>query len=128
MSTAAYAQLLARLDQWFAAGRAAGGVVPCRGGCTACCHGPFDISVADVRGRGAGRIRDDHRGGGAGGTSDVPVTPSRAYLLSLAHWKNSTPMARNIHRLPGTHMMSPPSCWSSRGESPQVRGATAYHW
>ena len=26
----------------------AGGRVPCRGGCTACCHGPFDISVADA--------------------------------------------------------------------------------
>lgn len=25
------------------------GVVPCRTGCTACCHGPFDISAADAR-------------------------------------------------------------------------------
>ena len=24
------------------------GIVPCRAGCTACCHGPFDISVADA--------------------------------------------------------------------------------
>ena len=24
------------------------GVFPCRSGCTACCHGPFDISVADA--------------------------------------------------------------------------------
>ena len=24
------------------------GVVPCRTGCTACCHGPFDISVSDA--------------------------------------------------------------------------------
>ncbi len=45
----AYRSLLTRLDAWFAAGRrAASGVVPCREGCTACCHGPFDISVADA--------------------------------------------------------------------------------
>ena len=25
-----------------------GGIVPCHEGCTACCHGPFDISVADA--------------------------------------------------------------------------------
>jgi Fe-S-cluster containining protein len=44
-----YKELLERLDAWFAGGRqAAGGVVPCRGGCSACCHGPFDISVADA--------------------------------------------------------------------------------
>ena len=44
-----YRELLERLDVWFARGRqAAGGVVPCRGGCSACCHGPFDISVADA--------------------------------------------------------------------------------
>ena len=44
-----YRALLERLDRWFAEGRrAAGGVVPCRGGCSACCHGPFDISIADA--------------------------------------------------------------------------------
>ena len=44
-----YRGLLERLDGWFAEGRrAAGGRVPCRGGCSACCHGPFDISVADA--------------------------------------------------------------------------------
>jgi Fe-S-cluster containining protein len=44
-----YRALLERLDAWFAeARRAAPGVVPCRGGCSACCHGPFDISVADA--------------------------------------------------------------------------------
>ena len=49
MPASGYAQLLSRLDEWFAAGRAAArGVVPCQGGCTACCHGPFDISVADA--------------------------------------------------------------------------------
>ena len=43
------AHLLTRLDAWFAAARRdAGGIVPCREGCTACCHGPFDISVADA--------------------------------------------------------------------------------
>ena len=46
---AAYRQLLERLDEWLDRGRlGAGGVVPCRGGCSACCHGPFDISVADA--------------------------------------------------------------------------------
>lgn len=46
-----YRTLLPILDQWFAAGatRAGPGVVPCRAGCTACCHGPFDISPADAR-------------------------------------------------------------------------------
>lgn len=45
----AYRTVLERLDAWFAEGRrAAGGLVPCRGGCSACCHGPFDISVADA--------------------------------------------------------------------------------
>jgi Fe-S-cluster containining protein len=44
-----YRHLLSRLQDWFARGRrAAGGLVPCRGGCSACCHGPFDISVADA--------------------------------------------------------------------------------
>lgn len=42
-------QALERLDRWFAA--VSGeypGVIPCRRGCSACCHGPFDISVADA--------------------------------------------------------------------------------
>ncbi len=45
-----YASLLATLDAWFSRGSAdAGpGVVPCRRGCSACCHGPFDISPADA--------------------------------------------------------------------------------
>jgi Fe-S-cluster containining protein len=44
-----YRQLLTRLDAWFAeARRAVGSAVPCREGCSACCHGPFDISVADA--------------------------------------------------------------------------------
>ena len=45
----AYRSLLHRLDEWFEGGRlASAGCVPCRGGCAACCHGPFDISVADA--------------------------------------------------------------------------------
>jgi Fe-S-cluster containining protein len=49
MTTTAYQRLLEQLNDWFDRGRlAAGGVVPCRGGCSACCHGPFDISVADA--------------------------------------------------------------------------------
>jgi Fe-S-cluster containining protein len=49
MTTTAYRRLLEQLNDWFDAGRlGAGGVVPCRGGCSACCHGPFDISVADA--------------------------------------------------------------------------------
>lgn len=46
-----YLELLQELDTWFADGVAAAGpgVVPCRSGCTACCHGPFDISAADAR-------------------------------------------------------------------------------
>jgi Fe-S-cluster containining protein len=45
-----YRALLPILDQWFVRGVAAAGagVVPCRSGCTACCHGPFDISPADA--------------------------------------------------------------------------------
>jgi Fe-S-cluster containining protein len=46
---AAYRELLQRLDAWFAESSARHpGVVPCRAGCSACCHGPFDISVADA--------------------------------------------------------------------------------
>ena len=49
MTAHTYRDLLTCLDAWFAAAReAARGVVPCREGCTACCHGPFDISVADA--------------------------------------------------------------------------------
>jgi hypothetical protein len=44
-----YRELLARLDRWMDEGRRAHpGVIPCRAGCTACCHGPFDVTVADV--------------------------------------------------------------------------------
>lgn len=45
-----YSQLLGDLDDWFDRGVAdAGlGVVLCRRGCAACCHGPFDISPADA--------------------------------------------------------------------------------
>lgn len=43
-----YRDLLQQLDRWFeAARRRHGDVIPCRSGCTACCHGLFDISVAD---------------------------------------------------------------------------------
>jgi len=49
MTATPYRSLLAELAEWFERGReTAGGRVPCRGGCTACCHGPFDISVADA--------------------------------------------------------------------------------
>lgn len=48
-AAAQYQQLLERLDRWFADTAARHpGVIPCRAGCTACCHGPFDISVADA--------------------------------------------------------------------------------
>lgn len=45
-----YPVLLAGIDAWFRTGLAAAGpgVVPCTAGCTACCHGPFDISPADA--------------------------------------------------------------------------------
>lgn len=44
-----YRELLQRLDRW-ATGVAARnpGVIPCKRGCTACCHGPFDISAPDA--------------------------------------------------------------------------------
>ena len=49
MTADTYRKLLTHLDAWFAAARRdARGIVPCRAGCTACCHGPFDISVADA--------------------------------------------------------------------------------
>lgn len=45
----AYRGLLTSLDEWFAAAQEDHpGVIPCKGGCSACCHGPFDISVADA--------------------------------------------------------------------------------
>lgn len=41
--------LISRFDRWFeATAQRFPGVIPCRAGCTACCHGPFDISAADV--------------------------------------------------------------------------------
>lgn len=44
-----YPALLARIDEWHQRVRDRfPGVVPCRAGCAACCHGPFDISVADA--------------------------------------------------------------------------------
>lgn len=44
-----YKELLEQLDEWFLAARGRHpDVVPCRSGCTACCHGPFDINAADV--------------------------------------------------------------------------------
>ena len=47
--TEGYRHLLERLDAWADdARRNHPGVIPCRSGCSACCHGPFDISVADA--------------------------------------------------------------------------------
>jgi hypothetical protein len=44
-----YQVLLETLDAWTAAAHQHHpNVIPCRQGCTACCLGPFDISVADV--------------------------------------------------------------------------------
>lgn len=44
-----YRHTLERLDRWFDdAVTRHPGVIPCRAGCTACCHGPFDISAADT--------------------------------------------------------------------------------
>jgi len=44
-----YQVLLETLDAWTAAAdQRHPSVIPCRRGCTACCSGPFDISVADV--------------------------------------------------------------------------------
>lgn len=48
-SSEAYRRLLEQLDAWAASARdRAPGIIPCRAGCSACCHGPFDISVADA--------------------------------------------------------------------------------
>jgi len=45
----AWKDALARVDRWFADAMARNpGVIPCRPGCSACCRGPFDISVADA--------------------------------------------------------------------------------
>jgi Fe-S-cluster containining protein len=47
--TIAYRVLLDRLTGWFdQARREHPGIIPCHQGCSACCHGPFDISVADA--------------------------------------------------------------------------------
>lgn len=44
-----YPELLGRLDTWQEDVRERfPQVVPCRSGCSACCHGPFDISAADT--------------------------------------------------------------------------------
>jgi Fe-S-cluster containining protein len=44
-----YPALLAGIDAWQAEARIRHpGVIPCRTGCSACCHGPFDISAADA--------------------------------------------------------------------------------
>lgn len=44
-----YPALLATLDSWQrSASERHPGVIPCTPGCAACCHGPFDISVADA--------------------------------------------------------------------------------
>jgi Fe-S-cluster containining protein len=40
---------LEQIDRWFTSvGERHPGVIPCRQGCSACCHGPFDISAADT--------------------------------------------------------------------------------
>jgi Fe-S-cluster containining protein len=44
-----YRRLLGRLDAWFGRGRERHpGVIPCAAGCSDCCRGPFDVSVADM--------------------------------------------------------------------------------
>ncbi len=44
-----YPALLGIVDRWQAeAQERHPGIIPCRAGCAACCHGPFDISVADA--------------------------------------------------------------------------------
>ena len=48
-SPALYRELLQTLDRWVDdARRDHPGVIPCRAGCAACCHGPFDVTVADA--------------------------------------------------------------------------------
>lgn len=47
--TRRYLPLLERLDAWqHQANVSHPNLIPCRRGCSACCHGPFDISAADV--------------------------------------------------------------------------------
>jgi Fe-S-cluster containining protein len=47
--TGRYLPLLQQLDRWQdTIKHRHPGVVPCRPSCAACCHGPFDISVADA--------------------------------------------------------------------------------
>ncbi|HEU5220292.1 MAG TPA: YkgJ family cysteine cluster protein [Gemmatimonadales bacterium] len=44
-----YPALLTGIDAWQAQAQARHpDVIPCRAGCSACCHGPFDISAADA--------------------------------------------------------------------------------
>jgi Fe-S-cluster containining protein len=59
--------VLERIDQAFQAGQP----VPCRPGCAACCHGPFDISPADALTIAEGMM----------GLDDA----ARARLVALAH-------------------------------------------
>lgn len=48
-AASAYQALLQRIDRWFEdTSSRHPGVIPCCAGCSACCHGPFDISVADA--------------------------------------------------------------------------------
>jgi Fe-S-cluster containining protein len=48
-TAAHYREVLGRLDHWFEdVARRHPRVIPCRAGCSACCHGPFDISAADT--------------------------------------------------------------------------------
>lgn len=47
--TRRYLPLLERLDAWQRkVDQSHPNLIPCRSGCSACCHGPFDISAADV--------------------------------------------------------------------------------
>lgn len=40
---------LEKLDRWFAGVNASHpNLLPCRRGCSSCCHGPFDVSAADT--------------------------------------------------------------------------------
>lgn len=62
--TAAYRVLLERLDRWMDAARLRHpGVIPCGAGCTACCHGPFDVTIADAEllGEALGEMSEGER-------------------------------------------------------------------